>query len=159
MAAVTICSDLVAQENKVCYCLHCFLIYLPWSDGTRCHDLSFWMLGFKPAFSLFSFSLIKSLFSSSSLFAVRVMLSASDQIRLDQSLSRVRLFVTPWITAGQASLSITNSWISLRLTSIESVMPSSDLILCRPLLLLPPVSPSIRVFSNESTLSIRWPKY
>ena len=77
-----------------------------------------------------------------------------------QSLSRVRLFATPWITACQASLSITNSRSSLRLTSIsESVMPSSHLILCRPLLLLPPIPPSIRVFSNESTLHMRWPKY
>ena len=76
-----------------------------------------------------------------------------------QSLSRVRLFVTPWITAHQASLSITNSRNSLRLTSIESVMPSSHLILCRPLSLLPPIPPSIRVFSNESTLYMRWPKY
>ena len=75
-----------------------------------------------------------------------------------QSLSRVRLFATPWITAHQASLSITNSWSSLRLTSIESVMPSSHLFLCRPLLLLPPIPPSIRVFSNESTLRMRWPK-
>ena len=66
---------------------------------------------------------------------------------------------TPWITARQASLSITNSRSSLRLTSIESVMPSSHLILCRPLLLLPPIHPSIRVFSNESTLRMRWPKY
>ena len=76
-----------------------------------------------------------------------------------QSLSCVQLFVTPWITACQASLSITNSWSSLRLRSIESVMPSSHLILCRPLLLLPPIPPSIRVFSNESTLHMRWPKY
>ena len=76
-----------------------------------------------------------------------------------QSLSRVRLFVTPWIAACQASLSITNTQSSLRLTSIESVMPSSHLILCRPLLLLPPIPPSIRVFSNESTLRMRWPKY
>ena len=81
------------------------------------------------------------------------------QIRSDQSFSRVRLFATPWITARQASLSITNSQTSPRLTSIESVMPSSHLILCRPLLLLPPIPPSIRVFSNESTLRIRWPKY
>ena len=80
-------------------------------------------------------------------------------IRSDQSLSRVRLFVTPWITACQASLSITNSRSSLRLTSIESVMPSSHLILCHPLLLLPPIPPSIRVFSNESVLRMRWPKY
>ena len=75
------------------------------------------------------------------------------------SLSHVRLFATPWIVARQASLSITNSWTSLRLTSIKSVMPSSHLILCRPLLLLPPIPPSIRVFSNESTLCMRWPKY
>ena len=68
------------------------------------------------------------------------------QIRSGQSLSRVRLFVTPWIAARQASLSITNSWSSLRLTSIESVMPSSHLILCRPLLLLPPIPPSISLF-------------
>ena len=74
-------------------------------------------------------------------------------------LSRVRLFVTPWITARQASLSITNSQSSLRLTSIEAVMPSSHLILCRPLLLLPPIPPSIRVSSNESTLRMKWPKY
>ena len=73
-----------------------------------------------------------------------------------QSLSRVRLFATPWIAARQASLSITNSRNSLRLTSIESVTPSSHLILCRPLLLLPPIPPSIRVFSNESTLRMRW---
>ena len=76
-----------------------------------------------------------------------------------QSLSRVRLFATPWITARQAFLSITNSQSSLRLTSIESVMPSSQLILCCPLLLLPPIPPSIRVFSSESTLHMRWPKY
>ena len=76
-----------------------------------------------------------------------------------QSLSRVRLFATPWIAAHQASLSITNSRSSLRLTSIESVMPSSHLILPRPFLLLPPIPPSIRVFSNESTLCMRWPKY
>ena len=76
-----------------------------------------------------------------------------------QSLSRVWLFVTPWLTARQASLSITNSWSLPKLTSIESVMPSSHLILCRPLLLLPPIPPSIRVFSNESILHMRWPKY
>ena len=76
-----------------------------------------------------------------------------------QSLSHVQLSVTPWIAAHQVSLSITNSWSSLRLTSIESVMPSSHLILCCPLLLLTPIPPSIRVFSNESTLRMRWPKY
>ena len=79
-------------------------------------------------------------------------------IRSDQ-ISRVRLFATPWIAARQAALSITNSRSSLRLKSIVSVMPSSHLILCRPLLLLPPIPPSIRVFSNESSLRMRWPKY
>ena len=76
-----------------------------------------------------------------------------------QSLSRVRLFPIPWIAARQASLFITISWSSLRLTSIESMMPSSHLILCRPLLLLPSIFPSIRIFSNESALCIKWPKY
>ena len=83
----------------------------------------------------------------------------SVQFSLVQSLSRVRLFATPWIAARQASLSITNSQSSLKLTSIESVMPSSHLILCHQLFLLPPIPPSIRDFSNESTLRIRWPKY
>ena len=90
------------------------------------------------------FSAIK--FSSTSLFSSV------------QLLSHVRLFVTPWIAARQASLSITNSWSSLIFTSIESVMPSSHLILCRPFLLLPSIPPSIRVFSNESTLHMRWPQ-
>ena len=76
-----------------------------------------------------------------------------------QSLSRVRLFVTPWTTARQTSLSITNSRSSPKLMSIESVMPSSHLILCRPLLLLTSIFPNIRVFSTESALCIRWPKY
>ena len=76
-----------------------------------------------------------------------------------QLLSHVRLLANPWIAARQASLSITKSRSSLKLMSIELVMSSSHLILCRPLLLLPPISPSIRVFSNESTLHMRWPKY
>ena len=76
-----------------------------------------------------------------------------------QLLSHVWLFATPWIAARQVSLSITNSRSSLKLTSIKSVMPSRHLILCRPLLLLPPIPPSIKVFSNESTLRMRWPKY
>ena len=76
-----------------------------------------------------------------------------------QSLSRVWLFVTPWTTARQASQSITNSRSSPKPMSIELVMPSNHLILCRPLLLLPSIFPSIRVFSNESALLIRWPKY
>ena len=80
-------------------------------------------------------------------------------IRSVQSLRHVRLFVTPWTAARQASLSFTISQSLLRLISIESVMPSSHLILCHPLLLLPSIFPSIRVFSKESALRIRWPKY
>ena len=76
-----------------------------------------------------------------------------------QLLSRVRLFVTPWTATRQASLSTTNSWNLLKFMSIESVMPSNHCILCRPLLLPPWILPSIRVFSNESALCIRWPKY
>ena len=74
MAAVTICSDFGARKNKVSHCFHCFPIYLSWSDGTRCHNLVFWMLSFKPVFSLFSFTFIKKLFNSS-LSAIRVVLS------------------------------------------------------------------------------------
>ena len=73
--------------------------------------------------------------------------------------SFLKSLVTPWNAARQASLSISNSWSLLKLMSIESVLPSSHLILCHPLLLLPPIPPSIRVFSNESTLHMRWPKY
>ena len=76
-----------------------------------------------------------------------------------QSLSHVQLFATPWTAARQASLSITNSWSLLKLMSIKSVMPSHHFILCHPLLLLPSIFPSIRVFSNESALHIMWPKY
>ena len=76
-----------------------------------------------------------------------------------QLLSRVQLFATPWTVARQASLSITNSWSMLNLLSIKLVMPSNHLVLCHPLLLLPSIFPSIRVFSNESVLRIRWPKY
>ena len=80
-------------------------------------------------------------------------------ISLVQSLSPVQLFATPWTAASQASLSITNSQSLLKLMSIESVMPSNHLILCHPLLLLPSIFPSIKIFSNESVLPIRWPKY
>ena len=76
-----------------------------------------------------------------------------------QSLSRVQLFATPWTAARQASLSFTNSWSSLKLTSTESVMPLNDLVLCQSLLLPPSIFLSIRVFSNELALHIRWPRY
>ena len=78
---------------------------------------------------------------------------------VSQSLSHVQLFVTPWTAARQASLSITNSWSLLKLMSMESMVPSNHLILCCPLLLPPSIFPSIRVFSSESVLRIRWPKY
>ena len=84
---------------------------------------------------------------------------SSVQVSSVQSLSRVWLFVIPWTAAHQAFLFITNSWSLPKPMSVESVMPSSHLILCHPLLLLLPVPPSIRVFSNESTLCMRWPKY
>ena len=90
---------------------------------------------------------------------VHTSITSSVQFSSVQSLSRIRLFATPGIAARQASLSITNSRSSLTLTSIESVMPSSHLILCCPVLLLPPIPPSIRVFSNESTLHMRGPNY
>ena len=96
---------------------------------------------------------LKWLSSSSSKLLIALEISSV------QSLSRVRLFATPWIAARQASLSITNSQSSMRLMSIKSVMPSSHLTLCRPLLLLPSIPPSIRVLCNESTLRMRWPKY
>ena len=85
--------------------------------------------------------------------------TSSPKISSVQSLSRVQLFATPWIAARQASLSITNSRSLLKLMSIELVMPSSHLILCHPLLFVPSISPRIRVFSDESTLHMRWPKY
>ena len=88
-----------------------------------------------------------------------VLLLFMTQFSSVQSLSCVQFFATPWIMARQASLSITNSRSSFKLKSIELVMPSSHLILCRPLLLLLPIPPSIRIFSNESTLPMRWPKY
>ena len=84
---------------------------------------------------------------------------SSVQFSSVQLLSRVWFFVTPWTAACQASMSITNSWSLPKLMSIESVMPSSHLIFCRPLFLLPPIPPSITVFSNESTRHMRWPKY
>ena len=86
-------------------------------------------------------------------------MSAASQFSSVQSLSRVRLFATPWLQHGQASLSITNSRSVLKLMSIESVMPSNHPVLCGPLLLLLSIFPSIRVFSNESVLHIRWSKY
>ena len=91
-------------------------------------------------------------------FSLRPKMESSYSVQFSHS-GRVRLFATPWIVAHQASLSITNPQSSLKFTFVESAMPSSHLILCRPLLLLSPIPPSIRVFSNESTPHMRWPKY
>ena len=118
---------------------NCFYIALPkfailWVRWIFLFDTLFQSIKFKNGFTLLAFSSV-------------------------QSLSCVRPFAIPWITAHQASLSITNSWSLLKLMSIESVMSSSHLILCRPLLLLPPIPPSIRVFSNESAFHMRWPEY
>ena len=93
------------------------------------------------------------------MFVFRVLKTCSYWIQSVQLLSHVQLFATPWTVACQASLSITNSQSLLKLMFLESVMPSNHLILCRPLLLLPSIFPSIKVFSNESVLRIRWPKY
>ena len=147
MAAVTICRDFGAQENKICNCFYFSPIYLPWSDVPWSKFYECWV----------SSQLFQSPFSPLSkgtLVSLHFLPFSSIQL-----LSRVGLFATPWIAAHQASLSITNSQSLLILMSIELVMPSSHLILCHPLLLLPPIPPSIRVFSNESTLRMRWPKY
>ena len=108
---------------------------------------------------LFSKLLLRIYLSSLRECHIWQIMTQSVQFSSGQLLSCVWLFATPWIAALQASLSITNSRSSLKLRSVESVMPSSHLILCRPLLLLPPIPPSIRVFSNESTPRTRWPKY
>ena len=125
------------------------------------------MLRFKPTFSLSIFPFIKRLFSSSSLSAIRVVSSAYlrlliflSAIRFQLvSLSHVQLFAILWGAACQVSLSITNSRSLFKLMSIKSVMPFNHLVLCHPLLLLPSIFPSIRLFSKESVLHIRWPKY
>ena len=92
-------------------------------------------------------------------FHIQILSHSVQLVSSVQLLSHVQFFVTPWTAARQASLSITNFWSLLKLMSIELVMPSNHLILCRPLRLLPSIFPSIRVFSNESALHIRWPKY
>ena len=89
----------------------------------------------------------------------RMKIDPSVQFSSFQSLSRIQLFMTPWTAACQDSLSITNSWSLFKLISMESMMPSNHFILCHPLLLLPSIFPSIRIFSNESALRIRWLKY
>ena len=116
---------------------------------------SFWAFSLLTTYFLCIYSVSSSVLNPTDSVAFSALLHNIVQFSSVQSLSRVRLFATPWTAARQASLSITNSRSSLKLTSIESVIPSSHLILCRPLLLLPPIPPSIRVFSNESTLRMR----
>ena len=156
MAATTICSDFGAPQNKVSHCFHCFPIYLPGHQTPNFTTLC------RTAFSMVVSRNMNHILDNGSTtgFLTFRMTSLKDamvllvlQFSSVQLLSHVRLFATPWIAARQASLSITNSWSSLKLKSIELVMPSSHLIL------RPPIPPSIRVFSNESSLRMRWPKY
>ena len=136
----------------MCVCV-CVCVIMPWFLYSFIH---LWTLGL---FSCLAYCKqccnehSRAVFSCSLAKYLEVKL-LDHQFSSVQSLSHVRLFATPWIAVPQASLSITNSWSSLNLTSIESVMPSSHLILYHPLL-LPPIPPSIRVFSNESTLCMR----
>ena len=203
MAAITICNDFGAPKNKAWHCFHCFPIYFPWSDGTRClfmyaaaatkplqfcptlcNPIDGSPLGSSVPGILQARILEWVAISFSNAWKWKVKVKSLSRVQLFtipwtaayqappsmgfsrqeywsglplpsplfmyefnsvQSLSRVRLFATPWIAPHQASLSITNSRSSLKLTSIESVMPSSHLILRRPLFLLPLIPPSIRV--------------
>ena len=138
-------SSLILSSLKILYSF--FLIFLLFGWWTSI----FWF-----SYSLFSFLLFCSIFPGHILNFIK---HCSVQFSSVQSLSWIRLFATPWTAANQAPLSITNSRSLLKLMSIELVMPSNHLILCRPLLLPPSIFPSIRVFSNELALPIRWPKY
>ena len=159
MAAVTVCIDFGAPQKwdltPFPHLSHLFAMnwqdWMSWSTFFECWVLS--QLFHSPLSISSSSSLVPLYFLPLKCYLNSVQFSSV------QSISRVRLFMTPWIAARQASLFIIISRSSLRLTSIESVMPSSHLILCHLLLLLPPIPPSIRVFSNESTLRMRWPKH
>ena len=144
MASVNICSDF-GSPQIVCHSFHCFPIYLPWSNGTRCHDLSPLNVEFKANFFTLLFHFHQAA-APAPCSHVPVQPDKQYQFSSVQSLSRVQLLVTPWLAACQASLSMTIFRSSLRLTYIESVMPSSHLILCRPLFLLPSIPPSISLF-------------
>ena len=128
------------MPEEVSVSLHLFPKVSPWSSSCWLHS--------RDVMNLLYFILVLSWYFRGSIIWGSV-----------QSLSHVRLFATPWTAAHQAALSITNSWSPPKPMSIESMMPSNHLILCCPLLLLPSIFPSIRVFSNESALCIRWPKY
>ena len=138
-------------------CLMCFL-HWPLSHLVHYHWATWEVLGINQRYvqtCVLKFHIDRLLLGS---FNTDYQESVSHQFSSVQLPSRIWLFVTPWTAARQASLSITNSWSWLKLMSAESVMPSNHLILCRPLLLLPSIFPSIRVFSNESVLHIRWAK-
>ena len=147
-SAVTVCSDSGAQENKICHCFHFFPFYLPWSDATGCHDLSFFKAEFQASFfTLFFHPHQEGLqFPSKEEWIKNLWYIYNEIFSSAQSLSRVQLFATPWRAARQASLFITNSRSSLKLMFVKLVMPSSHLMLCRPLLLLPQSLPASESF-------------
>ena len=151
--------DLHFSYDKWCWAAFLCLLVICVSSFVFLSSICSWVLRYMSSFHILENNFFVS-------FPVAIIFSqlwrlqfSSVQFSSVQSLSRVRLFATPWIAARQASLSITNSWSLPKLMSIESVMPSSHLILCCPLLLLSPIPPSIKVFSNESSLLMRWPKY
>ena len=174
MAAVTICSDFGAPQNKVNHYFHYFPIYLPSSDGRRIKGLwkfpdgRDWLRGKLGLVLKGGAMLSKSIIQFSVegrgcvpflLFDLRPNYGGGNEDNGSVWFSYVQLFATPWTAAGQASLSVTKSQNLLKLISIELMMPFNHLILCCPLLLPPSAFPSIRLFSNESALHIRWPKY
>ena len=130
-----------------CFCFPCLIAFVSFAET--------YVKSIVPIFSSWRLTASSLIFRSLMYFMFILYLVYSSA----QLLSRVQLFAAPWIAAHQASLPITNSWSILKLMPIELVMPSSHLILCHPLLLLSPIPPSIRVFSSESTLHIRWPKF
>ena len=152
-ASVTICSDFRAQEEPICHYFHLSPSICHEVMGLDAMVLVFLILSFKPALLLSSFTLLKRLFSSSSLSAIQFSPVHFSSSVVSDSLQPHEL------QHARPPCPSTNSQSSLRLISTKSVMPSSHLILCCPLLLLPLTPPSIRVFFDESTLSMRWPKY
>ena len=152
MAVVTICSDFGAQENKLCHCFH----FLPHLFAMKWWDWIPWSYFFECWVLCQHFHFLFHLHQKALEFLCFLPLK---WLLLLFSHCHVRLFANPWTAAHQASLSFTIFWSLPKLMFIESVMPSNHLILCHPLLLLTSIFPSIRVFSNESALHIRGPKY
>ena len=148
----TYCADLVGGVIQVK--IHLRVCSRTWRAEARAHCFSIRFPYFSPKESFQAFFP-----PDPSCKILLLKCIVSQFIQSVQLLSLVQLFVTPWTAAGQASLSITNSWSLLKLMSIASVVPSNHLILCQSLLLLPSIFPSIRIFSNESVLRVRWPKY